>query len=337
LNTLFFGFPEEDIKAVYGSCGDIWPKLDGSQILVMGGTGFIGQWLVASLGYAQLAGHTINITVLSRDPRTHLKKFSSESFQISWIEGDVSKPLNLDVEKYEFIVNAATPSSAMTGAVIPSYVYDSIISGNSKVLNGLHNHALRYIYLSSGAVTQLEKSELNFERDMCERQHLDTLGSAYSHGKRFAEIDIARTRDAFGLNAQSLRLYAFAGPGLPLDQHFAAGNFMRNYLTADSIEIKGNPKTQRSYMYPTDLVTHIAKSLISNETETRELGSTEVVSMMQLANLISSSRNPPLITVGDLSQPVSSYFPTSDKVLAQTINLDESIRRWKEWLISVKS
>jgi hypothetical protein len=112
---------------------------------------------------------------------------------------------------------------------------------------------------------------------------------------------------------------------------------MRNYLTADSIEIKGNPKTQRSYMYPTDLVTHIAKSLISNETETRELGSTEVVSIFQLATLISLDRNPPSITAGDLSQPVSSYFPTSDKVLAQTINLDESIRRWKEWLISVKS
>ena len=191
--------------------------------------------------------------------------------------------------------------------------------------------------MSSGAVGHLEKSEPHYEHEICEARHLDSLGSAYSHGKRFAEIDIARAREIYDLNAQSLRLFAFAGPGLPLDQHFAAGNFLKDYLMGRSIEVKGNPNTQRSYMYPTDLVSHIIASLTSSETETTEVGSTEVVSIGELATLISSGAKTSETTEGDLTQPISSYFPTSKKVLNQRIDLAESIKKWKEWLSILKN
>lgn len=336
LKNLFFGFPEDDIKTIYDSCPQIWAEMETSEILVMGGTGFIGKWLIASLGYAQLAGHQINITVLSRNPRAHLGDFSNEAFQISWLENDVSKHSNLDVEKYKFIVNAATPSSAKTGAIHPSYVYDSIVCGNLSILQSAHHPELRYIFLSSGAVAVLEKSEPIINRKKCESHHLGDLSSAYSHGKRFAEIDISKARETIGLNAQALRLYAFAGPGLPMDQHFAVGNFMKNYLLAETIEIKGNPKTKRSYMYPTDLVIHILQSVISKETKTIEVGSTEVVSIGELATLIISDTNSLGFTNGDITQPITSYFPTSDSVLDQTIDLEGSLKKWKAWLNSFK-
>lgn len=337
MNKLFLGLPAIDVNHVYDSCSEIWPKLENSKILVMGGTGFIGRWIVASLGFAQLAGHAIDITVMSRNPSAHLEEFESEGFKTSWLDHDVSKNEKLEIQEFDHVINGATPSSAKSGAVDPKYVYDSIVLGNSSILNSSRNMNLRYLFLSSGAVTQLENSEPKFNRKLCEFEHLESLSTAYAHGKRFAEIDITGAIKSKKLNAQSLRLYAFAGPGLPLDQHFAAGNFMLNYLKSEPIEVKGNPNTKRSYMYPADLAMHIIRSLTSNETETMEIGSTEIVSMSEFAALVSDGNAASQPTDGDLAQPSSSYFPTADILLSQTINLDMGIIKWKEWLASLKN
>ena len=303
----------------------------------MGGTGFIGKWLVASLGYAQLAGHAIDITVMSRNSSAHFEEYSSERFKVSWLDHDVSKNEKLEIHEFDIVINGATPSSAKTGAIDPKYVYDSIVRGNSSILNSSRKLKLRYLFLSSGAVTELENSEPKFDRVLCEFEHLENLSTAYSHGKRFAEIDITSAIKSKELDAQSLRLYAFAGPGLPLDQHFAAGNFMLNYLKSEPIEIKGNPNTKRSYMYPSDLIMHIIRSLTSNATETYEIGSTEVVSMGEFAALVSDGNSALQPTDGDLTQSISSYFPTADNLLSQTVNLDTGIIKWKEWLESLNN
>lgn len=330
---MFFGFLKSDIEEIYSSCRHLWPSLEHSNILVMGGTGFVGKWLVASLGYAQLLGTDLKITVLSRQPSTYLDAFAVEGVKISWIKHDVAKDSDLDIAGFTHIINAATPSSASTGAVQPNYVYNSIVKGNNIVLNAAHNTDFRYIYLSSGAVSYLETVEPRFDREICEAEHLDALPLAYSHGKRFAEMDIEKAVAEEGLNAQSLRLYAFAGPGLPLDQHFAAGNFMRDFLDSKSIEIKGNPETQRSYMYPTDLAVHILKSLTLRDTRTQEVGSSEVVSMVELAKRISVEGKKMSVSESYSKHAFSAYFPKLDALLGQTINLDESIKRWKKWLL----
>ena len=303
----------------------------------MGGTGFVGKWLVAALGYAQVMGNSFNITVLSRKPKREFNLFNFAQFKIAWIENDVTQPSEEKYENFNFIINAATPSSAQTGAIDPIYVYESISRGNSAVLLSKNSSHLRYIYLSSGAVTQLESIEPYFDKPNCLHSHINNLSSAYSHGKRFAEIEIDSARNSYGLNAQTLRLYAFAGPGLPLDQHFAAGNFMRDAMESGFIEIKGNPKTQRSYMYPSDLTKHILQSLVSADTKTREIGSNEVVTIEELAKIISENTKNSVIGAGDDSKALTLYYPETDNLLGQTIELAESIKKWRDWLSLIKN
>ena len=139
------------------------------------------------------------------------------------------------------------------------------------------------------------------------------------------------------MNAQILRLYAFAGPGIPLDQHFAVGNFIRDALDLGFIEIKGNPKTQRSYMYPSDLSKHILQSLVSDDVKTREVGSSDVVTIAELARVISENVNKAALGSGDDSIMANSYYPKTIDLLAQTIDLQESIKKWENWLRITRS
>jgi nucleoside-diphosphate-sugar epimerase len=334
---LFFGLPEADINEIYVSSNKVWNKIEDSNILLMGGSGFIGKWLVASMGFAQMEGRSISITVLSREPKKKYTEYSTAKFATNWLQCDLSKKVAIDFGKFTHIVNAATPSSVLTGAVEPQYVYDSIRGGNAAVLSSKISPAIRFINLSSGAVSALEELEPNYERERCIKNHLNTLSSSYSHGKRFVEEEINSAIKNEGLNAQSLRLFAFAGPGLPIDQHFAAGNFMKDAMEGRSIVIKGNPETQRSYMYPADLTKHILNSLSSNDNNTQEVGSREIVSIYGLAKVISDSVGGTSIEVSDQPQPFSAYFPTSQNLLAETIELSESIEKWRDWLSAPKS
>ena len=90
-------------------------------------------------------------------------------------------------------------------------------------------------------------------------------------------------------------------------------------------------------MYPSDLIMHIIRSLTSNATETFEIGSTEVVSMGEFAALVSDGNSALQPTEGDLTQSISSYFPTADNLLSQTVNLETGIIKWKEWLESLNN
>lgn len=264
----------------------------------------------------------ILVTGIARYPtQEHRDKFPEANF----LSIDISKtPIKLEI-KPDCIFNAATPSTPAHGGENSEQVIGASHSGTKNLIDVCESSTkTTFINLSSGIVTKrINDKSLN----------LDNVKDAYLEGKRSGEkLVIDATADGI-VRGTNLRLYAFAGPGISLTDHFAVGNFMNDALHGRPILIRGNPETRRSYLYPTDLISNILASAGTQSEGVQEIGSRVDISMIDLAVKINSVMdNKGINQSAEYGQPDSYYPTTSETLLKQEVFLEEAITRWATWL-----
>ena len=125
---------------------------------------------------------------------------------------------------------------------------------------------------------------------------------------------------------------------MPLDQHFAFGNFIRDSLAGGPIRIAGDGTPFRSYLYASEMAAWLYTLLIQGESTTYHVGSEQAVSILELARSISKASG---VAVLGGREPApgdrpARYVPAIGRVvesfqLRQTISLDEAILRTMRW------
>ena len=113
------------------------------------------------------------------------------------------------------------------------------------------------------------------------------------------------------------RCFTFVGPYLPLDDHLAMGNFIRDGLNGGPIIVKGDGTTIRSYLYADDLVEWLWTILLKGNTgEAYNVGSDEAISIFDLAHLVSTcfDDKPEVIIKGKPDGKIDRYVPKVEKI-----------------------
>ncbi len=126
------------------------------------------------------------------------------------------------------------------------------------------------------------------------------------------------------------------GPYLPLNKHFAIGNFILNTLKGEDIIIKGDGTPYRSYLYAADLTVWLWTILLKGESNTPyNVGSDEDYDLKTIANLftnINPSISVNILSKSDSSTPVERYVPDITLIqqrlgLKVQVNLSEAIKK----------
>lgn len=308
-------------------------------LLLTGGTGFFGRALLRYLISSE--NPNLQIFLLSRDPdafRTNYRCYAQAN-QLVLLQGDIQDHSSLPWNHaFTHVLHAATDST-LGPQLSPLKRFNQIVEGTSNILElAVATGAKRFLLTSSGGVYGPQPPDLStLPEDWTGSPNLADPGTAYSQGKRAAEHLCTLYRQAHGLQTSIARCFAFIGPDLPLDVHFAIGNFIRDALTADAITVAGDGSPLRTYLDQSDLAHWLWTLLLEGKDgETYNVGSDEVVSIAQLAHLVRDLIAPdkPVHILGHLepSTDRNRYIPNIDKArrlhgLRVTVRLAEAIRR----------
>lgn len=337
--------PRRDLELVAELTGTLWDEVRGQRIFITGGTGFFGCWLVESFCFInRLLALNAHATILTRNPRVFARKCPhvASDTAITLHDGDV-RSFAFPNGEYRYVIHAATDSSATLAAEGPTEMLSTITAGTERTLKFAATHATtKFLLTSSGAVYGKQPTDLTHipESYTGAPDAMDPL-SVYGEGKRTAELLCAVYQNAGQLDCKIARCWSFCGPHLPLDQHFAIGNFIGDVLAGRPIQIQGDGTPRRSYLYAADLAVWLWTILFQAPGLVPfNVGSPHDVSILELADTIAATLNPRTeIHVARKAIPGATplrYVPSVDRArellgLHQTVGLEESVRRTAVW------
>jgi nucleoside-diphosphate-sugar epimerase len=291
----------DDLDRVVESARHDLEALQSARMFITGGTGFVGTWLVAALHHAdQRLNLKLDVTLLTRDPEGFSLRQPELADWCTLLRGDVTEVPPL--QTFDFAVHAATPASAALNDDNPDLMRSTIVKGMSSLLEALQpSGPIPLLFTSSGAIYGPQPPHL----DYIPEDFKPALGAieprnAYATGKREAEAMALAASLAGGPSLRLARLFAFVGPYLPLDTHFAIGNFIRDGISGGPIKVRGDGTAVRSYMYAADLVVALLAVLVrGNENRAYNIGSNDPVAIAELAMVVRDTVDPRIsITVG---------------------------------------
>jgi len=309
-----------------------------ASLLVIGGTGFFGKSILDAFQRNLLKKWDIdNLTIMARNPEELQRKHSQLiTSQVKLLKGDIATINELPFADY--VIHAAASTDARNYHLAPLKERSNIIRGTlnyCELAKKFHQNS-KIVYVSSGAVygTQphdLEKIPEDFH--FLDINQLPESKRDYAYAKRDSECVIYNLGND-GLDTSIARCYAFVGPWLPRDQHFAIGNFINDGLNNRKIKVTAKHRVYRSYMYADDLVEWLMK--ISDKSNPScpiyNVGSDQEILIDDLAFKIGDFFHQETDILPCLSQDVDRYIPDISKAkkdldLNLKYNLDEAISR----------
>jgi nucleoside-diphosphate-sugar epimerase len=349
----------DDIDHLLVRTRAIWPDLRGASIFITGATGFFGIWLLEAL---LAANRTFSlgcrVKALSRDPSRFAAKAShlARDPALTFVEGDV-RDFAFPSDPVTHVIHAATESSTTLNAEDPQTMFEVCVEGTRRALDlAREKRATKFVLTSSGAVYGRQPPEVShIPEDFPFVPDRAGVHNAYAEGKREAEkLCLAASRsDAAGgsVPATIARCFAFVGPHLPLDAHFAIGNFIRDAIAGGPILVGGDGTPFRSYLYAADLVEWLLTILLRGQSgRAYNVGSEDAVSIRQLADRVAAvtatlcpERTPPKVTVAKQPRPgfpAERYVPDCGRARAElglipATSLDAAIRRTMQCLVDL--
>ena len=310
-------------------------------LFLTGGTGFFGKALIRHWSTLHKSGLPVpEVRALSRSPEAFLSQ--NPEFRLEpWLkfhQGDILQPETFPrVASFTHLLHAAADST-LGPQLNPLERYTQIVDGTRYVLEyAVSNRISRFLLTSSGGVYGPQPADMSQIPETYNGMP-DPLDAknAYSVAKRCAEHLCALYQEKYGLSTVIARCFAFVGRDLPLDVHFAIGNFVRDALKEEEIRVASDGSPIRSYMDQRDLAYWLIRLLESGSPgQAYNVGSDQAISIRDLAYLVRATLDPQkLVRICNITNEPSirsQYVPSIAKArddlgLSLNYTLEASVR-----------
>jgi len=333
----------------------LWEELRGKRLFVTGGTGFFGCWLLESFAWAnERLGLGAEMLVLTRSLETFRKKAPhlTQHPDIQFHIGDV-RDFTFPAGSFSHVIHAASEYIEKLNNKEHQLMLDTLVCGTRHTLDfAVRSGSKKFLLTSTGAVSGAQPPDMTHitedyasasdvsVRDVGAPNDLE-LRVAHNRGKLDSEFLCAEYSPRHGIEAKIARCFTFVGPYLPLDKHFAIGNFIDDALHGRCIQVRGDGTPFRSYLYAADLTAWLWTILLRGaNNRPYNVGSSQAVTIEETAKAVARviGKNTPVKIAQKPvpGRPAPRYVPNinravSELQLDQWTQLEDAIRATAAW------
>jgi UDP-glucuronate decarboxylase len=366
LGNGFGALPEvsrQDLARLVERLDGAFSTLAGAELLITGGAGFLGYYLVqAPLAWnaANPSRSPIRITVhdnFSRGVPRWLREGNDPALRL--VERDVLAPLPAQEPSFDFMIHAASIASPTYYRQHPIETMDANVGGLRVLLDEAAGRAggrrpVRGLLFFSTSEIYGDPDAANIPTPETYRGLVSCTGprACYDESKRFGEtlcVNYARER---GVHVTIARPFNNYGPGLRIDDRRVIPDFARDVLEGRDIVLLSDGSATRTFCYVADAVDGYYRILVDGQPgEPYNIGTDRPeISMRSLAERVAAMgerltdyRGSVVARASDdrdyLTDNPNRRCPVIDKAREQLgyapeVDLDDGLERALRWYIA---
>ena len=297
--------------------------------LITGGTGFVGKAILEATRSTDRLG---TITIAARNQ----PRFTPPG--ITFCHWNLLEKCTLDAN-FDLLIHAATPAVIDVANPVNTFETSLLTMTNLISFAEQHKRAPRILFASSGAVYGDRSGDSSHIEESWDHVGDLSMLNEYGHGKLIAEEILRSASKAGKCEAVIARMFTFSGLFLPLDQHFAIGNFVRQAMINKRLIVRSDGKSIRSYLDSADMASWLITAALEGPSDLPiHIGSEKSISIAELAALVAEiatelfNQQIQVEVMGQKSEIDGARFYVPSTTLTrqslsvhETVNLEDSI------------